>query len=280
MTWERVRNIAAILGIVNILLLGFVGFLVTRIWEAVNPQPQLSLVCPPETNSHEVMVFGERARNRELIEVYVSPQDGSQMYFNQGTADTVSFDGGAWAKTVKLGNPFGLAHRKVPPLDYDLIATLRNGGDSAVDLSEFPRDGIPFRQWISGQAGIEAVATCRINRQPELALLCSGMPLITSPAPSCCRYNANGHACASGCSPASLNHVGSPVLMEWKRNLPMYIELYRSPPGESVEGFPRVAQSGARINLPSGTYEMKVREYKDHQCISSVWFEVLGGQLD
>jgi hypothetical protein len=275
--WEKLRNFAAIMGLVNVLLLGFVGVYIKKVWDDLNPG--ISLACPTDTRSHEVTVFGERSRNTDVVELFVGPQDGSHMYYAQGAADIVALDRGTWATTARLGNPFGLGHKKRPPLDYDVIAVLRDARYATVDPRKFSASGIPFSEWISDQPGIDAVASCRIDRKPELTLVCSDMPLITSPVPSCCAYNANGDACTSGCNLSSLNRVRSPVLMEWTGDALMYVELYQNPYGKSVDGFPRKrSRSGNKVDLTPGTYEIKIRHHEDGQCISSAWFEVVGGQ--
>jgi hypothetical protein len=287
--WERVRNLSAVLGIVNTLLLGFVGVYLKRLWNAADLGPRLSMVCPPNTRSSEVEVFGERTPNGDQVELFVEPLDGANAYYAQGKADSTTTDRRAWAKTARLGNPYGLGHRKPPPLDFDLIAVLRNTKKApAVDLTRFPGDGISFDAWVSEQPGIKAVTTCRINRMPELTFLCSNMPVITSPAPSCCPVNASGHACPSispdggtttACNPARLNQVHSPVVMEWSRNIPMYVEIDRHPPGTPVKDFPRqIAKSGSSVPLQPGTYEIEIRQDPVGQCVSSSWFEVVEGQ--
>ena len=279
MTMKKVRDIAAIAGLLNVLIVGFVGVFTIKIWEFLMGGPEISMSCPSETRLHEVMVFGERSKqSTSLVELFVSPQDGSHTYYSQGKPDKVAIDGGSWAKMARLGNPFGIGHKKRPPLDYDLVAVLRNANYRPVDPTKFTSNGASFGEWLLEQPGIDRVATCRINRKPELALVCLDTPRITSPTPSCCPYNANGHACNEKCNPKSINLVRSPVLMQWDSDALMQVELYQSPSGRSVEGFPRkMDRSGQKVDLLPGTYEMKIRHYEDDDCISSSWFEVTPG---
>ena len=278
--WDHIRNLSAILGIANIVLVGFVGYYAKSLWNASMAGPGVSLSCPPDTHSHEVTISGSRSRNNDQVETFVGPQDGSCAYYSQGLAESVTADRGSWATTARLGNPFGLGHRKPPPLDYDIVAVLKNPIYHSVDLSLFPKCGALFPEWIAKQPGIDAVASCRINRKPELAVICSDMPVITSPTQSCCSYNANGDTCDRTCNPSILRPVRSPVALGWsKGEEAMYVELFESPLGKSPNGFPRVAvRSGDRVDLAPATYEMKIRRHEGDQCISSSWFQVVGGQ--
>jgi hypothetical protein len=288
-TWERVRNLSAILGVANILLLGFVSISLKKVREVISPGARLSISCPMKIYMNEVEVFGDRSSNLDQVELFVGPLDGSDAYFAQGKADNTSVDHRAWAKTARLGNPYGLGHRKKPPLDYDIVAVLRNTNNSTeVDQTQFPGKGLPFENWIAAQPGIRAVASCRISRMPELAILCADMPHITSPTQNCCPFNTNGHLCMSSvpeggttafCNPTILKQVHSPVVLEWSRNLPMYVQLHQTPPGKPVDGFPKmVDKSGTSILLPPGTYEVKIQREENCQCISSSWFEVVAEQ--
>ena len=87
------------------------------------------------------------------------------------------------------------------------------------------------------------------------------------------------YACNLKCNPSLLNHLRSPVLMQWNSDALMYVELYQNPPGRPVDGFPHKRdRSGQTVDLGPGTYEMKIRQHEDDDCISSTWFEVIPGR--
>jgi len=67
--------------------------------------------------------------------------------------------------------------------------------------------------------------------------------------------------------------VLSPVKLEWKPNIPQYIELYCN--GDPVKKYcHKTLDNLSEIDLAPDLYELKVKHYKKSDCCDNVWFLV------
>jgi hypothetical protein len=270
------KDFSAVLGILNVVLVGFIGVGVLKIREALAPESQFTLACPDDTQNQQATIFGGRPKSDGVVDVFVSPQDGVCQYYPQDGPTTTSIDRGSWAKLVRLGNPFGLGHRSPLPLDFDILAVLHKQ-DWHIAEGELNRgcSASPLGDRILVQPGTIAARACRLRRLPEAAMLCFDMPHIVSPVPGCCSFDANSVSCKQDCSPTTLTQVHSPVTVEWTSKAPMSLSIARHPPGQPEAGFPRTATSGEHFDLSPGIYELSIRREPGHRCVSLSWFEVI-----
>lgn len=218
--------------------------------------PALSLNCPGVIKTHQYIIYGSYSP-KYSVAVYVHPEDGACNYWLQKPA--MSIKSKSWALNARFGNPYGKGHFKEPPLDYKVYAALFSknldkipgyGGKAIEKESE-----ADFLKYLN-ENGAKKIKSCTIRRDPEE---CHYKPQILHPEKTI--------------DPRDNFTVLSPVKLEWKPNIPLYVELYHK--GDPVQKYCySIMKNHSEIKLEPGLYELKVKEYKKSDCCDNVWFLV------
>ncbi len=224
-----------------------------------NVRPALTIECPQEIRSFQHVVFGRFSPATRRVRVFVHPEDGQTKYWLQ-LPISESPSPGMWVQQARFGNPFGRGHVKEPPLYYDVFALLLPetkllnlpGSDEKPILAVSPD---AFEERLR-EASAERVVSCRILRRPET---CNYQPTVLKPL--------------QPDDPKEYANVRSPVLIEWRPNIPMYVELWHD--AEPVEGKSHLIMNNRQsLVLSPGLYELKARQFKESECEAGVWFIV------
>lgn len=218
--------------------------------------PTLSLNCPAVIKSHQQIIYGSYSPKYKVA-VYVHPEDGTFNYCLQ--KPTVSTKSKSWALNARFGNPYGKGHAKEPPLDYKVYAALfsknigkipGSGGKAIKTTSEDE-----FLKYLR-ENYTKKIICCTIRRDLEE---CYYKPQILHPEKMI--------------NPRDNFTVLSPVKLEWKPNIPLYVELYHK--GDPVKKYCySTLKNYSEIKLEPGLYELKIKEYKESDCCDNVWFLV------
>lgn len=220
---------------------------------------EISVWCPPETFSYEQVCFGTYTppKNRVLW-IYVHPRDGTDCYWPQIPRTE---PGGSWSFPVRLGNPCWRNMSGQSPLTYDVFVALSKPN------AKLPgREGTVFHI-ASGEdfarklrdEGARAVKHVTITRYADKP--CGFIPRIIQPV-----VPAN---------PCENVIVHGEFELKWEPTRKMWVELWEEN-GAAVPGYPNIfRESGARFQLETGLYEVKVKESEKSRCGASLWIEVV-----
>ncbi len=234
------------------------------------PTNVVKIHCPETAiEAHEIPIYGTAAISDPGLKIEVFVADAQTgPYWHQGSA--VSSDDGTWSLLSRFGNPYGLGHRKKPPLDYRITALLLGQANIPMSITRSELDGLA--------AVARGRSTCEVTRNPEHDITCRGeRPMIMLPRPKTCPYAA-GHP-TDDCDVQEPQLVHSPVRFGWQsKPAKIYAELYKN--GVSYKSsspemeFPTWVDSSFSLPLDEGLYEFKVRYQPGNDCIRSVWFQV------
>jgi hypothetical protein len=194
------------------------------------------------------------------IVAYVRPEDGQNSYWLQ--PNSAEAKSGDWSLPTRFGNPFGNGQAGGRVLSFVLYVVLCEearalalpGSDRKAVYAQTAEE---FEQRLS-RAGVVAFKKGRIVRQTEKCI--RRLPDIIYPK-----------------QPDSLldiAEVDSPVTLEWLPNVG-YAELYRDGELRNAESESiRAAGSRVKVDLEPGLYEFKIKESRESECESNVWFKV------
>lgn len=209
--------------------------------------------------SHQGEVWGECiSEPGQGIRLYVAPADGSHLYWLQNDGGDVACEQ-HWVAPVRYGNP----DSDRLPLDFTVFAVLGPSrparafpGTPSQPQARFASDD-EFVQRLTG-LGAVAIASVRQRRLPggpSPTPACADAPVIVSPG-------------------GARQAVTSPVEFVWTPKLPMWLEIRRD--GQEVPGRSGLMlESGDRLDLPPGRYEVKVRRRQGDACLAEAWFDVV-----
>lgn len=218
--------------------------------------PSLSINCPNVIKTHHSTIYGSYSP-KYRVAVYVHPEDNAKNYWLQKPA--MSAKSKSWALNARFGNPFGKGHLKEPPLNYTVYAVLFQNNSIKLPGSEgkamVKGSEDDFLNYLN-QSGAKKIVSRTIRREPED---CHYKPQIIHP-----EKMAN---------PRENFTVESPVKLEWKPNIPLYVELYQNGNPETKYCY-KTLNNLSEIELPPGLYELKVKQYKESECCDNVWFLV------